>query len=86
MGRFLQHCDRWIAPGHDYIWSERNQFFGPRVDAFGILACETVIKSNVSAFDPAKFMKALLERQQPRNRAALFDYLAGVCEQRRTQQ
>ena len=50
------------CPGDDYIWSVRNQLFGPRADAFGILACETVIKMNVTIFDPAKLLKPLPER------------------------
>jgi hypothetical protein len=36
------------------------------VESIGILACETVVELNVTAFDPAKFMKALLERRQTR--------------------
>jgi hypothetical protein len=47
MASFVGWSSR-IAPDDDYIRSVRNQLFGPRADAFGILACETVIKMNVT--------------------------------------
>jgi hypothetical protein len=62
LGRFLHYHNSRFAPGNNYIRSVRNQLFGPRANAFGISACETVITMNVTIFDPAKLLKPLPER------------------------
>ena len=63
-GRLPQRRHCRIGGDEDHIRRDRDQFRGPDADAFGVFACEPVIKPNVTAIGPAKVLEALLEGRE----------------------
>ena len=62
--RFLHNRSRRIGPDDNDVWRGLDQLRGAGAHPFRYLVCETVIKLDVSAVIPAKFVKTLPERRK----------------------
>src|SRR5262249_49563727 len=62
--RFSRNRRGRIGPDDNDIRRKSDQFRAARAYAFGVLAGETVIEPNVTAFNPTEFMQALPEGRQ----------------------
>jgi hypothetical protein len=55
-----------IGPDNNDVWHQCDQLLSGNPHAFGHLARETIVKSDVAAFGPAKFVKTLPESREIR--------------------
>ena len=61
---FSHNRSRRIGPDDNDVWCKSDQLLGAGAHPFRYLVCETVIKPDVAAFIPAKFVKTLPERRK----------------------